>query len=197
MTQLPTSLVFATQNVNKRQEIQALLGDRFRLLTLEEVGITHELEENQPTLTGNALQKARFVAAFTGQPCFADDTGLEVEALDGAPGVFSARYAGEQRDMSANIAKLLVELAPHANRRARFRTVIAWVDGEEEHVFEGIVTGEIGTALHGSSGFGYDPVFYPEGAAQTFAQMTMAQKNAVSHRARAFAAFTAWLREKK
>lgn len=195
MKKTPHQLVFATQNKHKCDEIQSLLGSTFQLITLEEAGITHELEETQTTLEGNALQKARAVFELTGKSCFADDTGLEVEALDGAPGVYSARYAGEQRNSSDNIAKLLSELDGKENRNARFRTVIAWTDGEEEKLFEGIVTGEIAKTATGSSGFGYDPVFLPEGSKRSFAEMTMAEKNAVSHRARAFAAFTKWLNE--
>ncbi|MCA6364015.1 MAG: RdgB/HAM1 family non-canonical purine NTP pyrophosphatase [Bacteroidetes bacterium] len=189
----PLSLVFATQNRHKCLEIQAILGQAFQLVTLSEAGIHDELEETADTLEGNALQKARAVFARTGKPCFADDTGLEVEALDGAPGVYSARYAGEQRSSSDNIAKLLHQLDGKVNRSARFRTVIAFINGNEEKLFEGIVNGEIALTPSGSAGFGYDPVFLPEGSTRSFAEMTLEEKNKVSHRARAFQAFTAWL----
>jgi XTP/dITP diphosphohydrolase len=193
MKQSPLSLVFATQNRHKCNEIQSVLGNAFELITLPEAGIHDELEETADTLEGNALQKARAVYARTGKPCFADDTGLEVEALDGAPGVYSARYAGEQRSSNDNIAKLLHELDGKTNRSARFRTVIAFINGNEEKLFEGIVNGEIARIPAGNSGFGYDPVFLPEGSTRSFAEMTLEEKNKVSHRARAFRAFTAWL----
>ena len=193
MIQSPLRLVFATQNKHKCDEIQSLLGAAFELVTLAEAGITHELEETQNTLEGNALQKARAVFELTGNSCFADDTGLEVEALNGAPGVYSARYAGEQRSSADNIAKLLAELNGNENRNAQFRTVIAWTNGQQEQLFEGIVKGKIALRPSGTSGFGYDPVFLPESSTKTFAEMTMDEKNAVSHRARAFTAFTSWL----
>jgi XTP/dITP diphosphohydrolase len=193
MKETPLRLVFATQNKHKCDEIQSLLGAAFELVTLAEAGITHELEETQNTLEGNALQKARAVFELTGKSCFADDTGLEVEALNGAPGVYSARYAGEQRSSADNIAKLLAELNGTENRNAQFRTVIAWTNGREEQLFEGIVKGKIALRPFGTSGFGYDPVFLPENSTKTFAEMTMDEKNAVSHRARAFTAFTSWL----
>lgn len=193
MNESPLELVFATQNKHKCDEIQSLLGSAFQLITLVEAGITQELEETQDTLEGNALQKARAVFELTGKSCFADDTGLEVEALNGAPGVYSARYAGEQRSSADNIIKLLAELSGSENRDAQFRTVIAWTNGREEQLFEGIVKGKIALIPAGTSGFGYDPVFLPENSAKTFAEMTMVEKNAVSHRARAFAAFTSWL----
>ncbi|MCU0433450.1 MAG: RdgB/HAM1 family non-canonical purine NTP pyrophosphatase [Bacteroidia bacterium] len=193
MKQLPLSLVFATQNRNKLSEIQSLLGDEFQLITLAEAGITHELEETTDTLEGNALQKARAVYALTRKPCFADDSGLEVEALNGAPGVNSAMYAGNQRSAEDNMAKLLHELAGHTNRKACFRTVIAWKNGEEEKLFEGRVEGEIALQPAGNSGFGYDPVFVPHGDTRSFAEMSLSEKNAQSHRARAFKAFTGWL----
>lgn len=193
MKESPLRLVFATQNKHKCDEIQSLLGAAFELITLSEAGITHELEETQATLEGNALQKARAVFELTGKSCFADDTGLEVEALNGAPGVYSARYAGEQRSSADNIAKLLAELNGSENRNAQFRTVIAWTNGQEERLFEGIVKGKIAAAPSGTSGFGYDPVFLPESSSKTFAEMTMGEKNTVSHRARAFTAFTSWL----
>ncbi|MFN8712711.1 MAG: RdgB/HAM1 family non-canonical purine NTP pyrophosphatase [Bacteroidota bacterium] len=193
MKETPLRLVFATQNKHKCDEIQSLLGSAFELVTLAEAGITHELEETQNTLEGNALQKARAVFELTGNSCFADDTGLEVEALNGAPGVYSARYAGEQRSSADNIAKLLAELNGNENRNAQFRTVIAWTNGQQEQLFEGIVKGKIALRPSGTSGFGYDPVFLPESSTKTFAEMTMDEKNAVSHRARAFTAFTSWL----
>ena len=164
-----------------------MLGDAFELVTLREVGITEDIPETGATLDENASIKARYVYERTGLNCFADDTGLEVEALDGAPGVHSARYATDGHDFAANNRKLLRELEGKANRKARFRTVISLiVDGIERQV-EGIVEGEITTSESGAEGFGYDPLFMPEGYDRTFAEMSAEEKNAISHRGRAVA----------
>ena len=155
------------------------------LVGLTDLGQTAPLPETADTLQGNALQKARFVKAHYGYDCFADDTGLEVEALGGAPGVYSARYAGEDCDSAANVRKLLAVLADAPNRRARFRTVIALVMDGREHLFEGVVTGRIATEGHGTGGFGYDPVFVPDGYDRSFAELSADEKNAISHRGQA------------
>ncbi len=178
-------LIFATNNAHKLAEVQAVLGNRFTLRTPRSCGITEEIPEEQPTLEGNALQKARYIHERTGCDCFADDTGLEVEALDGAPGVHSARYATDGHDFAANNRLLLHNLEGVENRRARFRTVIALILNGEEHLFEGVVEGHIIDRETGDEGFGYDPLFVPEGGVRTFAQMSTEEKNAVSHRARA------------
>ena len=187
-------IVFATNNAHKLSEVQAVLGDRFRLVTLAECGITEEIPEDAPTLEGNALQKARYVHERTGADCFADDTGLEVEALGGAPGVHSARYATDGHDFAANNRLLLKNLEGAENRRARFRTVISLILGGEEHLFEGVVEGRIIDRETGHEGFGYDPLFVPDGYAKTFAEMTTEEKNAVSHRARAVRKLAEFLR---
>lgn len=185
-------IIFATGNRNKLREIQALIGSRAELSTPADHGITEDIPENQPTLEGNALQKARYIYEKTGMNCFADDTGLEVEALGGEPGVYSARYAavngaGEGHSSEANMALLLERLRGVENRRARFRTVIALILNGEEHLFEGIVEGEITRERSGAEGFGYDPVFRPTGYEQTFAEMPLELKNSISHRGRATA----------
>ena len=178
-------IVFATNNAHKLSEVSAVLGDAFELVTLREVGITEDIPETGATLDENASIKARYVYERTGLNCFADDTGLEVEALDGAPGVHSARYATDGHDFAANNRKLLRELEGKVNRKARFRTVISLiVDGVERQV-EGIVEGEITTSESGAEGFGYDPLFMPEGYDRTFAEMSAEEKNAISHRGRA------------
>lgn len=187
------TIVFATNNPNKIREVQQLLGSNYQFLSLEEVGCQEELPETSPTLEGNALEKARHLLKHYHQDCFSEDTGLEVEALDGAPGVITARYAGPERDPDLNMQKLLRELAPFSNRKARFRTVIALLLKGKEYLFEGIVEGEISTKLQGEDGFGYDPVFMPEGQSRTFAQMSKAEKNAISHRGRAIAKLQAFL----
>lgn len=186
-------IIFATQNQHKVKEIQNILGTQFRLLSLKDVGVETELPEHQPILEGNALQKARFIYEQFHLPCFADDTGLEVFALEGAPGVFSARYAGtldlfgsEEKRTEANIQKLLLHLNGQADRRARFRTVIAYIKDNQDYIFEGIVEGTITEHKRGYDGFGYDPVFLPDGFHETFAEMSLPEKNQISHRARAF-----------
>ena len=186
-------IIFATNNAHKLSEVQAVLGDRFRLVTLAECGIAEEIPEDAPTLEGNALQKARYVHGRTGADCFADDTGLEVEALGGAPGVHSARYATDGHDFAANNRLLLKNLKGKANRRARFRTVISLLLDGEEHLFEGIVEGRIIDRETGHEGFGFDPLFIPDGYDRTFAQMTTGEKNEVSHRARAVRKLAAYL----
>lgn len=178
-------IVFATNNAHKLSEVQAVLDDRFRLVTLAECGITEEIPEDAPTLEGNALQKARYVHERTGADCFADDTGLEVDALDGAPGVHSARYATDGHDFAANNRLLLRNLAGAADRRAHFRTVIALILDGREYLFEGRVDGRIAESEAGCGGFGYDPLFVPEGFDKTFAEMGADEKNAISHRGRA------------
>lgn len=188
-------IVFASQNKNKIREIASLLPDGITLAGLDEFNITAELEEPFDRLELNAAHKARTVYQLTGLPSFADDTGLEVDALGGRPGVYSARYAGEAKDPQQNMAKLLDELKNEANRSAQFRTVIAWVNGEEEQLFEGIVRGTILAEQRGEKGFGYDPVFQPEGFSKSFAEMALSEKNTVSHRARAFARFISFLKK--
>lgn len=177
-------LVFATNNRHKLQEVSAMLGEKFELLSLSDIGCTVDIPETSDTLSGNALQKARYVKEHFGIDCFADDTGLEVKALDGAPGVHSARYAGDH-DSEANITKLLGELEDKKDRTARFRTVIALLNGEKEYLFEGIVNGRIAEKREGHEGFGYDPVFVPDGYDCSFAQLGNDVKNTISHRARA------------
>lgn len=180
-------IVFATNNAHKLAEVKAVLGDGFELVTLKEVGITEDIPETGETLDENASIKSRYVYERTGLDCFADDTGLEVEALNGEPGVRSARYATDGHDFKANNIKLLHNLEGVANRKARFRTVISLIRGGEEIQVEGIVNGCIATEESGSEGFGYDPLFIPEGYDHTFADMTADEKNAISHRGRAVA----------
>ena len=189
-------LCFASNNAHKLDEIRPLLPPHVELLSLADIGCQQELPETQDTLEGNALQKARYVWDNYGVSCFADDTGLEVTALNGEPGVYSARYAGPQRSSDDNVQKLLRELADSADRSARFRTVIALVTGAADHwTFSGEVPGRITTEIRGAGGFGYDPVFEPAGQAQTFAEMTLAEKNTLSHRSRAVAQLAAFLHE--
>ncbi len=187
-------LIFATNNAHKLAEVQAVLGDGYTLATPRDCGVEEEIPETQPTLEGNALQKARYLHERTGLDCFADDTGLEVAALGGAPGVRSARYATEGHDFAANNRLLLRNLEGREDRRARFRTVIALIRGGEEHLFEGIVEGRIVDRETGCEGFGYDPLFGPDGYDRTFAEMTPDQKNAVSHRGRAVRRLVDFLR---
>ena len=179
------TLVFATNNLHKLEEVRDILGGSFRIASLKEIECTDNIPETADTLEGNALQKARYVKDKFGYDCFADDTGLEVEALGGAPGVFSARYAGPGHDSEANMQKLLKELEGKTNRQAQFRTVVALILEGREYTFEGIVRGTILTECRGTAGFGYDPVFVPEGYAETFAEMGSEEKNRISHRARA------------
>ncbi len=178
-------ILFATNNAHKLSEVQAVLGDGYTLVTPRECGIMEEIPEEQETLEGNALQKARYLHDRTGLDCFADDTGLEVEALGGAPGVHSARYATDGHDFAANNCLLLKNLQGVENRRARFRTVIALILNGEEHLFEGVIEGRILDHETGHEGFGFDPLFVPDGYERTFAEMSAAEKNAISHRGRA------------
>ncbi len=178
-------LIFATNNLHKLTEIQSLIGNTFAIKSLQQIGCTDDIPETAPTLEGNALLKAQYVYTTFGKDCFADDTGLEIEYLDGRPGVFSARYATDGHDFEANIDKVLKELAGIKNRKARFRTVIALILDGSVHYFEGIVNGEIITERKGIKGFGYDPVFLPDGYDKTFAEMPLDEKNKISHRARA------------
>lgn len=187
-------LCFATNNDHKLDEVRPLLPATIELVSLRAIGCQEELPETQDTLAGNARQKAAYVWEHYGVPCFADDTGLEVAALHGEPGVYSARYAGPQRSAADNVAKLLHELAGAADRSAQFRTVIALVlpDGQM-HEFAGAVAGTITETVAGADGFGYDPVFRPAGHVETFAQMPLARKNTMSHRARAVERLVAFL----
>lgn len=179
------NLLFVTHNAHKAREIQSIVPDQIRIQTLGDVGITTEIPETGLTLEANAHMKMKFVADLLNVCCFADDTGLEIEALNGQPGVFSARYAGEQRSSTDNMAKVLNNLKQHSNRKARFRTVISLSWKGETYQFEGSVDGEIVTDEMGTEGFGYDPIFKPIGSTLTFAQMSLEQKNQWSHRARA------------
>ena len=193
-------LVFATHNENKAREIQAILSKDFRILSLKDVNFQEPVPENENSLEGNALQKARYVHHRLGKDCFADDTGLEVDCLNGAPGVFSARYAELTNETKAdepvshsNIRKLLARMQGEKDRQARFRTVIALILEGKEYHFEGLVEGIILTGRKGRGGFGYDPVFRPSGYEETFAEMTLDQKNAISHRALAVSKLAAFL----
>jgi len=189
-------LVFATNNKNKLVEAEAILPDSFLLLNLDDAGCAADIPETEDTLAGNALLKARYVIENSDFSCFADDTGLEVDALNGAPGVYSARYAGPDANSDANIDKLLSELAGKENRSARFKTVIALILNGEEFLFEGSVEGKISESRLGEFGFGYDPIFIPDGYSQSFAEMDRKEKNAVSHRGRALEKMRQFLAER-
>lgn len=178
-------LIFATQNPNKVREVAKKLHSSIQIKSLLDLGYTKELNEDSDTLEGNALQKARAVYQLFGKNCFADDTGLEVNALENAPGVRSARYAGEAKSSEANMRKLLQELKSKTDRTARFKTVIALIMGGKEYLFEGIVEGEIIEEKRGEAGFGYDPVFRANAMDKTFAEMKLDEKSAISHRAKA------------
>lgn len=178
-------LIFATNNAHKLREVSQVVGDRFTLLTPRECGIDEDIPEEQPTLEGNALQKARYIYARTGMDCFADDTGLEVDALGGEPGVRSARYATDGHDDEANKRLLLERMQGVEARGAQFRTAIALIIGGKEYLFEGIVRGNITLKEQGDGGFGYDPLFVAEGCEQSFAEISAEEKNAISHRGRA------------
>ena len=189
-------LVFATNNRHKLDEVRAIVGDRVEVLSLNDIGCHDEIPETADTLQGNALIKARYIYDKYGLNCFADDTGLEVEALSGEPGVYSARYAGEECSSEANMQKLLHNLTGKSNRNAQFRTVIALIINGEEKLFNGIVKGSITEEKRGDSGFGYDPIFIPEGFSESFAQMSSEQKNSISHRYRATEKLSNYLKEK-
>lgn len=176
-------LVFATNNLHKLQEITKIAGKDFEIVSLSDINCHDDIPETADTLEGNALQKAHYIKEQYGYDCFADDTGLEVEALDNAPGVYSARYAGPGHDAEANMNKLLSEMQEKKNRKARFRTVIALVLDEKEYLFDGIIKGNIIEEKKGSAGFGYDPIFMPKGYTQTFAELGDEIKNNISHRA--------------
>lgn len=178
-------LVFVTNNAHKLEEISSILGGKMELLSLKDIQCTADIPETADTLEGNAIQKAEYIHRHYGLDCFADDTGLEVEALDGAPGVYSARYAGEGHDSEANMQKLLHNLKGKDNRKARFRTAICLIMDDEQHLFEGICRGEIIKEKRGGAGFGYDPIFVPEGYTETFAELGNDIKNTISHRAKA------------
>lgn len=180
------TLVFATNNENKVKEIRAVLGDSFSIITLQEAGIDIDIPEPHDTLEANATEKSVTINNMTGKDCFSEDTGLEIPALHGAPGVLSARYAGEQKSADDNISKVLQELDGSTNRKAQFRTVISLILAGKEYQFEGICPGTILTERKGGKGFGYDPIFVPDGAAKAFAEMDMTEKNQYSHRAKAF-----------
>lgn len=178
-------LVFVTNNAHKLEEISSILGGKMELLSLKDIQCTADIPETADTLEGNAIQKAEYIHRHYGLDCFADDTGLEVEALDGAPGVYSARYAGEGHNSEANMQKLLHNLEGKDNRKARFRTAICLIMDDEQHLFEGICRGEIIKEKRGGAGFGYDPIFVPEGYTETFAELGNDIKNTISHRAKA------------
>ena len=178
-------LVFVTNNAHKLEEISSILGGKMELLSLKDIQCTADIPETADTLEGNAIQKAEYIHRHYGLDCFADDTGLEVEALDGAPGLYSARYAGEGHDSEANMQKLLHNLEGKDNRKAQFRTAICLIMDNEQHLFEGICRGEIIKEKRGGAGFGYDPIFVPEGYTETFAELGNDIKNTISHRAKA------------
>ena len=189
-------LEFATNTRHKLDEVRAIVGDRVEVLSLNDIECHDEIPETADTLLGNALIKARYIYDKYGLNCFADDTGLEVEALGGEPGVYSARYAGEECSSEANMQKLLHNLTGKSNRNAQFRTVIALIINGEEKLFNGIVKGSITEEKRGDSGFGYDPIFIPEGFSESFAQMSSEQKNSISHRYRATEQLSNYLKEK-
>lgn len=179
------TIIFATNNQNKVEEVRAVLGNHFNIITLKEAGIDIDIPEPYDTLEANATEKSKTIFNITNQNCFSEDTGLEVEALNGEPGVKSARYAGDDRSFADNIDKLLFNLKTAANRSARFRTVISLILDGKEYFFEGICPGKIIEERKGNHGFGYDPVFVPDGSDKTFAEMDMAEKNKFSHRKKA------------
>ena len=189
-------IVFATNNAHKLQELRQMLGDRYEILGLADIGCHEDIPETAGTIDGNAQMKARYVKEHYGYDCFSDDTGLEIDALNGEPGVYSARYAGPAHDSEANIDKVLAKLDGITDRTARFRTAIALLQGDVMHVFHGKVEGVILTERHGTGGFGYDSIFQPiEGDGSTFAQMSPEQKNSISHRGRAVARLVAHLNQ--
>ncbi len=189
-----TTVIFATNNLHKLHEVRLALEPDFRILSLEEIGCYDELPETHNTLEANAQQKATYIKNNFQLPCFADDTGLEVNALNNEPGVYSARYSGPHRNSEDNIDLVLTKLGGETNRRAQFRTVVCWVGERETHSFEGIIKGQITSERKGNQGFGYDSVFVPEGKDKTFAEMTMEEKNKLSHRAIAVKKLSEFLR---
>jgi len=186
-------LVFATNNAHKLKEVRDILNSTIELLSLSDINFSGDIPEEQDTLEGNAFQKSHFIFDKFGVDCFADDTGLEIDTLDGRPGVFSARYAGEECSFLDNMEKVLVEMKSLENRAARFRTVISLILNGNEHQFEGIVEGEMLEEMVGSEGFGYDAIFKPEGYERSFAEMALSEKNAISHRGRAVAKLSDYL----
>lgn len=188
-------LLFATANQNKAIEIQQMLPDGFEIITLNDIQLEEEIPENSATIEGNAIQKATYIVNHFGIDCFADDTGLEIDCLEGEPGVYSARYAGNHKNASDNIDLVLKKMENKSNRSARFRTVIALFLNGKTHLFEGVVEGIIRKEKSGLNGFGYDPIFEPENAGCTFAEMTMEEKNKMSHRGRAFEKMIAFLNQ--
>ena len=191
------SLVFATNNKHKLEEISHLLEGTYEIIPLEAIGCHDDIPEDHETLEGNALQKARYIKEHYGCDCFADDTGLEIEALNGQPGVYSARYAGPAKDSKANMQKVLDNMQNQTNRKACFRTIIALILDGQEYLFEGRVDGEILTEQHGSAGFGYDPIFRPEGFKESFAEMDLDTKNSISHRGRAVSKLVDFLKTRQ
>lgn len=189
-------LVFATNNEHKLRELREIAGEKFRILSLKDINCFDDIPETEPTIKGNALIKANYIKDKYGYDCFADDTGLEVEALGGEPGVYSARYAGEDCDSEKNIDKILTKLKNESNRKARFITYIALILEGNTHIFEGEVQGEILTERHGEGGFGYDSVFKPVESENSFAEMLPEEKNAISHRGRAVQKLLKFLLEK-
>ncbi len=188
-------IVFATNNLNKIKEVQSMLPDTIQIICLEAIGCFEEIPENESTIEGNAIQKANYVTQKYGFDCFADDTGLEVETLNGEPGLFSARYAGEQKNADDNMNKLLTELANKPNRKAQFKTVIALNYNGSQHLFTGIAKGEIIKSKIGYQGFGYDPIFKPQGYQQTFAELSLKEKASISHRGLAIKQFLEFLKK--
>ncbi|MCB0521491.1 MAG: RdgB/HAM1 family non-canonical purine NTP pyrophosphatase [Lewinellaceae bacterium] len=188
------NLVFATGNPNKTREVGELLGNQFDIRSLKDIGCTEELPETNPTVEANAIQKAQYVYDHFNLDCFAEDTGLEIDALNGEPGVYSARYAGQERNDLANQQKVLEKLAGKENRSARFRTVIALIIGGKTYTFEGIAEGFICHEPAGSGGFGYDPIFQPAGQLKTFAEMDPSEKNKISHRGKAIGKLVTFLK---
>jgi XTP/dITP diphosphohydrolase len=188
-------IIFATGNPNKIKEVKELLNNKFEIIGLQDIGCQEDIPETQPTIEGNALQKARYVVDNYDVNCFAEDTGLEIESLNMAPGVYSARYAGEQRSSEDNMNLVLEKLKNQDNRKARFKTVVALIIDGEEFTFEGIVNGKIAFEKTGEDGFGYDPIFLPEDQKISFAEMGSAEKNEISHRGRAVRKLIAWLED--
>ncbi|MBP0903805.1 non-canonical purine NTP diphosphatase [Mariniflexile gromovii] len=186
-------LVFATNNLNKLKEVQALIPNHIKLLSLKDIECFEDIPETQNSIEGNAVQKATYIKEKYGYDCFADDTGLEVEALNGEPGVFSARYAGEQRNDNDNMNKLLASLKSSPNRNAQFKTVIALQLNNKQHIFTGICKGEITKTKQGEHGFGYDPIFKPQGHEKTFAEMDLSLKNSIGHRGKAVSQLVVFL----
>jgi len=190
-------LVFATNNLNKIKEVQAIMPQHIKLISLKDIACTEDIPETQSTIEGNAIQKAEYLKKHYGYDCFADDTGLEVEALNGAPGVYSARYAGSQRNSEDNTNKLLTELEDKSNRNAQFKTVIALHLNGKLYTFIGICKGEITAKKHGEGGFGYDPVFKAEAHEKTFAEITLEEKNKIGHRGKAVSKLIDFLKDEQ